>query len=196
MRGTYFHTLPRISTCRGQRAAWRAHSSPRRAALVDDAMMLQCCWTAGVYRRRSSIVVGRRRSSLLVFMWGWRRRQCSPGPHRLAIASKFPQHSTGTGTRIELTSHLPSAPTIQRTPAMSREKRPANDAFGSSQLVKRAKPDATDSTALTVANGTAQNGALIQAVRQHAQSNRYHGQGADRCNRCREPLHCSRPSWS
>jgi hypothetical protein len=48
---------------------------------------------------------------------------------------------------------------------MSREKRPANDAFGSSQLVKRAKPDATDSTALTVANGTAQNGALIQTVR-------------------------------
>ena len=53
---------------------------------------------------------------------------------------------------------------------MSREKRPANDAFGSSQLVKRAKPDATDSTALTVANGTAQNGALIQTVRYTAHS--------------------------
>jgi Prp8 binding protein len=83
---------------------------------------------------------------------------------------------------------------------MSREKRPANDAFGSSQLVKRAKPDATDSTALTVANGTAQNGALIQAVRHPAQLLPQSPQQtlccADSCNRCRELLRCSRPSWS
>jgi hypothetical protein len=76
------------------------------------------------------------------------------------MASKFP-----SSTRIELTSHFTRAP-----PTMSREKRPANDAFGSSQLVKRARPDATDSTALTVANGTAQNGALIQTVHHTAHS--------------------------
>ena len=49
---------------------------------------------------------------------------------------------------------------------MSREKRPAADAFGSSQLVKRAKSDANlgESNAVAVVNGTAQNGALIQGV--------------------------------
>ncbi|KAF1955377.1 WD40 repeat-like protein [Byssothecium circinans] len=49
---------------------------------------------------------------------------------------------------------------------MSGEKRPAADSFGSTQLVKRAKSDANlnGSSALTVANGTGQNGALIQAV--------------------------------
>ncbi|KAJ8105228.1 hypothetical protein OPT61_g10305 [Boeremia exigua] len=47
------------------------------------------------------------------------------------------------------------------TLAMSQSKRPANDAFGSSQLVKRAKSDAApDSTAVA---RTAHNGALIQA---------------------------------
>lgn len=51
---------------------------------------------------------------------------------------------------------------------MSREKRPANNAFGSSQLVKRAKADANlgDSSAVTVVNG-GQNGALIQSVCMH-----------------------------
>lgn len=50
---------------------------------------------------------------------------------------------------------------------MSGEKRPAADAFGSTQLVKRAKPDANSngSSAVTVVNGSTQNGALIQAVR-------------------------------
>jgi hypothetical protein len=44
---------------------------------------------------------------------------------------------------------------------MSGEKRPAANSFGSTQLVKRAKSDAT---AVAVVNGTAHNGALIQAV--------------------------------
>ncbi|KAL5381579.1 hypothetical protein DPSP01_007030 [Paraphaeosphaeria sporulosa] len=49
---------------------------------------------------------------------------------------------------------------------MSAEKRPAADSFGSTQLVKRAKPDAktNGSSAVTVANGSAQNGALMHAV--------------------------------
>ena len=49
---------------------------------------------------------------------------------------------------------------------MSGEKRPAADSFGSSQLVKRAKSDANlnGNTAVTVVNGSAQDGALIQAV--------------------------------
>jgi hypothetical protein len=49
---------------------------------------------------------------------------------------------------------------------MSREKRPAKDAFGSSQLVKRSKADANlgASSAVAVSNGTGKNGALIQAV--------------------------------
>ena len=49
---------------------------------------------------------------------------------------------------------------------MSREKRPAADSFGSTQLVKRAKSDANlnGSSAVTVVNGPGQNGALIQAV--------------------------------
>lgn len=48
---------------------------------------------------------------------------------------------------------------------MSREKRPAADAFGTSQLVKRAKSDANlgGSNAVAVVNGPAQNGALIQS---------------------------------
>ena len=48
---------------------------------------------------------------------------------------------------------------------MSREKRPANEAFGTSQLVKRTKPDANlDSSAVAKVNGSGANGALIQAV--------------------------------
>jgi hypothetical protein len=48
---------------------------------------------------------------------------------------------------------------------MSREKRPANEAFGTSQLVKRTKSDANlGSSAVAVVNGTGANGALIQAV--------------------------------
>jgi Prp8 binding protein len=47
---------------------------------------------------------------------------------------------------------------------MSAGKRPAQNAFGSSQLVKRTKPDANEgSSAVAVANGSG-NGALIQAV--------------------------------
>ncbi|KAI8933707.1 hypothetical protein NX059_009424 [Plenodomus lindquistii] len=53
---------------------------------------------------------------------------------------------------------------------MSREKRPATDAFGTSQLVKRAKSDANlgGSTAVAISNGTGQNGALIQAGQRSA----------------------------
>jgi hypothetical protein len=48
---------------------------------------------------------------------------------------------------------------------MSGPKRPAHDTFGSSQLVKRTKPDANGgSNAVTVVNGAGQNGALIRAV--------------------------------
>jgi Prp8 binding protein len=48
---------------------------------------------------------------------------------------------------------------------MSREKRPANEAFGTSQLVKRTKSDANlGSSAVAVVNGSGANGALIQAV--------------------------------
>lgn len=49
---------------------------------------------------------------------------------------------------------------------MSGEKRPAADTFGSTQLVKRAKSDAhlNGNSAVTVANGPGQHGALIQAV--------------------------------
>ncbi len=50
---------------------------------------------------------------------------------------------------------------------MSAEKRPASDAFGSSQLVvKRQKSDINLGNASTIAvvNGSTGNGALIQAV--------------------------------
>ncbi|KAF2091027.1 putative U5 snRNP complex subunit [Saccharata proteae CBS 121410] len=47
---------------------------------------------------------------------------------------------------------------------MSSEKRPAGDSFGSSQLVKRQRSDANIGTDVAVVNGSAQNGALIQAV--------------------------------
>ncbi|KAI9682175.1 MAG: hypothetical protein M1817_000229 [Caeruleum heppii] len=50
---------------------------------------------------------------------------------------------------------------------MSAEKRPASDAFGSSQMVvKRQKSDAnlSNGKAIAVVNGSAANGALIQAI--------------------------------
>ncbi|KAH7138415.1 WD40-repeat-containing domain protein [Dendryphion nanum] len=47
---------------------------------------------------------------------------------------------------------------------MSGEKRPAAHSFGSTQLVKRAKSDVNGSSAVAVVNGSAQHGALIQAV--------------------------------
>ncbi|KAK7544944.1 WD repeat-containing protein [Phyllosticta citribraziliensis] len=47
---------------------------------------------------------------------------------------------------------------------MSSEKRPAADSFGSNQLVKRQRSDAELGDQVALANGTAQNGALIQAV--------------------------------
>ncbi|KAF2735721.1 cell cycle control protein-like protein cwf17 [Polyplosphaeria fusca] len=47
----------------------------------------------------------------------------------------------------------------------SGEKRPASDSFGTTQLVKRAKSDANiGNSEVAVVNGSAQNGALIQAV--------------------------------
>lgn len=51
---------------------------------------------------------------------------------------------------------------------MSSEKRPAADSFGSSQLVKRQRSDANlGSNSVALVNGTARNGALIQAVSCH-----------------------------
>lgn len=47
---------------------------------------------------------------------------------------------------------------------MSGEKRAASHSFGSTQLVKRAKSDVNGSSAVAVVNGSAQHGALIQAV--------------------------------
>ncbi|KLJ06695.1 hypothetical protein EMPG_17806 [Blastomyces silverae] len=49
---------------------------------------------------------------------------------------------------------------------MSAEKRPAQDAFGSTQLVKRPRSDSNlgNASAVAVVNSSAQNGALIQAI--------------------------------
>lgn len=51
---------------------------------------------------------------------------------------------------------------------MAAEKRPASDAFGNSQsIVKRQKSDANirGGSSVAIVNHSAQNGALIQAVR-------------------------------
>lgn len=48
---------------------------------------------------------------------------------------------------------------------MSAEKRPASDAFGSSQLVVKRPNLGNSSKAVAVINGAGGNGALIQAVR-------------------------------
>lgn len=76
----------------------------------------------------------------------------------LGRATSFREHIT--------TSTTPYKAAPERTPTeMSQSKRPANDAFGSNQLVKRAKSDANlDSTAVAISSGTGQNGALIRAV--------------------------------
>ncbi|PGH02334.1 hypothetical protein AJ79_07674 [Helicocarpus griseus UAMH5409] len=49
---------------------------------------------------------------------------------------------------------------------MSAEKRPAQDSFGSAQLVKRVRSDTDmgNGSAVAVVNNSAQNGALIQAI--------------------------------
>ncbi|KAK2738908.1 hypothetical protein FQN55_009678 [Onygenales sp. PD_40] len=49
---------------------------------------------------------------------------------------------------------------------MSAEKRPAQESFGTTQLVKRQRSDSNlrDSNAVAVVNNSAQNGALIQAI--------------------------------
>ncbi|OJD12652.1 hypothetical protein AJ78_06791 [Emergomyces pasteurianus Ep9510] len=49
---------------------------------------------------------------------------------------------------------------------MSAEKRPAQDSFGSTQLVKRPRSDSNlgNGSAIAVVNSSAQNGALIQAI--------------------------------
>lgn len=46
---------------------------------------------------------------------------------------------------------------------MSAEKRPASDAFGSTQMVVK-RPDRGSGKAVALSNGAAGNGALIQAV--------------------------------
>ncbi|KAL0264520.1 hypothetical protein SLS55_000470 [Diplodia seriata] len=48
---------------------------------------------------------------------------------------------------------------------MSSEKRPAADSFGSNQLVKRQRSDNDLGNEVAITNSSAQNGALIQAVR-------------------------------
>lgn len=60
----------------------------------------------------------------------------------------------------------PRSPHQHTYTTMSREKRPANEAFGTSQLVKRTKSDANlgGSSAVAVVSGSGANGALIQAV--------------------------------
>ncbi|KAI1906996.1 hypothetical protein LOZ53_005066 [Ophidiomyces ophidiicola] len=47
---------------------------------------------------------------------------------------------------------------------MSAEKRPAQDSFGSTQLVKRQRSDANFQDALAVSTSTTQNGALMKAI--------------------------------
>jgi hypothetical protein len=47
---------------------------------------------------------------------------------------------------------------------MSAEKRPASDAFGSSQLVVKRPNLGNNSKAVAVVNGQGGNGAIIQAV--------------------------------
>ncbi|KAI5305005.1 hypothetical protein KEM55_009172, partial [Ascosphaera atra] len=50
---------------------------------------------------------------------------------------------------------------------MSAEKRPAQEGFGSTQLVKRAREEgenAAGNTSVTVVNRPTQDGALIQAI--------------------------------
>jgi len=84
---------------------------------------------------------------------------------------------------------------------MSREKRPAADTFGTSQLVKRAKSDANlgGSTAVALSSSTGQNGALIQAVRLHGENLQSQQVlkvwRADRHARD-HAVRCSRQSWS
>jgi hypothetical protein len=114
------------------------------------------------------------------------------------------QHSN---THREQSPHDCSRAPILPTPiarialAMSAGKRPAHDAFGSSQLVKRSKADANlGSSAVAVVNGSGQNGALIQAVCGYACS--VHGmyllklQRADRRHRVRAAAHCNPQLWS
>jgi hypothetical protein len=62
--------------------------------------------------------------------------------------------------------HITTRLRIIHTITMSTAKRPAHNVFGSSQLVKRSKPDANagSNSAVAVVNGSGQNGALIQAV--------------------------------
>jgi hypothetical protein len=50
---------------------------------------------------------------------------------------------------------------------MSAEKRAASESFGNAQIVKRKKSDSNLGSEVAVVNGSAQNGALIQAVRMH-----------------------------
>jgi hypothetical protein len=71
-----------------------------------------------------------------------------------------------TSTRSLRTNTLSPIVIAETAPIMSAGKRPAHDAFGSSQLVKRPKADANlgASSAVAVVNGAGQNGALVQAV--------------------------------
>jgi hypothetical protein len=79
----------------------------------------------------------------------------------------LPELEEATPTRISLPFHANLLlHEVEYTTTMSGPKRPATDAFGSSQLVKRAKSDANlgGSSAVAVVNGSGQNGALIQSV--------------------------------
>ena len=74
------------------------------------------------------------------------------------LRGKFTSYNPGSITsQPRRNDHLPAE--------MSKEKRPANEAFGTSQLVKRTKSDANlGSSAVAKVNGSGANGALIQAV--------------------------------
>jgi hypothetical protein len=122
-------------------------------------------------RRRGEQVWGKLRSRALRW-WDARggayRRELKSAvdPWQARTRRKFGKELPILQDCIATPSKLPYRAANERTPVdMSQAKRPANDAFGSNQLVKRAKSDANlDSTAVAISSGTGQNGALIRAV--------------------------------
>lgn len=75
-------------------------------------------------------------------------------PNRLAAPSPYACRS-----RISCAFSLATPP-----PIMSTDKRKAPETFGTTQLVKRTRPDGTSGTAVALADRSGGNGALIQAV--------------------------------
>lgn len=109
---------------------------------------------------------------VVVIVWGCGGLSSDPGGAYEAWRAFEPSRKF----TVALTSIVNPQLSLQRVqarqshiPTMSREKRPAADAFGTSQLVKRAKSDANlgGSNAVAVVNQSSQNGALIQSVCLH-----------------------------